>query len=118
VIVVKKWWRKCSVQAALGRREKRRRTMRGRMEDSEAGEVLTWAREAVRQPGDDSKVKVGEELGSGGDQARRGEEESGDGCYKGRVRASAFYRGQREVEVLGTQWLASMPGFEDDGYSG
>jgi hypothetical protein len=40
-----------------------------------------------------------EELDGGGARAHRGEEESGDGCSKDRARASAFYRGQREVEV-------------------
>jgi hypothetical protein len=62
VMVVKKWWRKCSVRASLGHREKRRRMMRFTVEDGEAGEVLTRAQEEVQQPGDDSKVAVGEEL--------------------------------------------------------
>jgi hypothetical protein len=40
-----------------------------------------------------------EELGGGDAQARRGEEENGDECREDRARASAFYRGWREVEV-------------------
>jgi hypothetical protein len=58
VTVVRKWWRKCSVRVALGRGEKRRRTGRGAVEDDKAGEALTWAREAVRQPSDDGKATV------------------------------------------------------------
>jgi hypothetical protein len=79
--------------------------------------ALNWAREAVRRSGAECKAAVVEELGGGGTQARRGEEESGDGCSKDRLRASAFYRGRREVEALGTQWPASMTGLEDVGYS-
>jgi hypothetical protein len=38
-------------------------------------------------------------LVGGGTQAWRREEESGDWCGGARARASAFYRGQREVEA-------------------
>jgi hypothetical protein len=55
---VKKWQRKLSVWAPLGRGEKRRRTGRGAVEDGEADEALTWAQEAVRWPGDDGKAAV------------------------------------------------------------
>jgi hypothetical protein len=89
----------------------------GAVEDGEAVVVLNRAREAMRWPGNDGKVAAEEELGGGGTQARRGEEESGDGCSEDRLRASAFYRGRREVEALGTQWPASMTGLEDVGYS-
>jgi hypothetical protein len=87
------------MRAALGRGEKGRRMGRDVVEDSEAGAAHTWDREAVRQPGDDGKMAVAEELGGGGAQAQRGEEDSRDGCGKDRVRASASYRGWREVEV-------------------
>jgi hypothetical protein len=40
------------------------------------------------------------ELGGGGAQAWREEGKSGDWCSGGRARASAFYRGRREVEVV------------------
>jgi hypothetical protein len=55
-------------------------------------QLSPWAREAVRQPGDDDKVAAEEELGGRGARARRGEE-SEDGCDKGWAKASAFYRG-------------------------
>jgi hypothetical protein len=51
-----------------------------------------------RRSGDDGKAAAVEELDGGGARAHR-REESGDGCSKDRARASAFYRGQREVEV-------------------
>jgi hypothetical protein len=54
------------VRAALGRGEKRRRMGRGTVEDSEAGTVLTQAREVVRWPGNDGKAAVAEELSGGG----------------------------------------------------
>jgi hypothetical protein len=98
-------------------REKRRRTGRGAMEDSEAVAALTQAHEAVRWPGGDSKAAAVEKLGGGGARAQRGEEESRDGYNEDRVRASAFYRGRREVAALGTQWPASIPVLEDTGYS-
>jgi hypothetical protein len=64
--MVKKWrWRR-PVRAALGRGEKRRRMGRGTVEDSEAGTVLTQAREVVRWPGNDGKAAVAEELSGGG----------------------------------------------------
>jgi hypothetical protein len=76
---VKKRWRKFSVQAALGHSEKRRRMGRGVVEDSEAGEALSWAREAVRRPGDDgnaaaveSSVEVALELDEGRRRAEMG----------------------------------------------
>jgi hypothetical protein len=98
---VKKRWRKFSVPVMLGRREKRRRMGRGVVEDSEAGEALTRAREVVRWPSDDGKAAASEELSGGGARAQRGEEVSGDGCGEGWVRASAFYRGRREAEHRG-----------------
>jgi hypothetical protein len=82
------------------------------VEDGEAGAALTWAREAVRWPGDDGKAAAVEQLGGGGTRARRGEEESGDWCGEDPTRASSFYRGQREVEALRTQWS----GLEDASY--
>jgi hypothetical protein len=115
---VKKWQRKRSVQTALRREEKRRGVGgRGALEDGEASAALTRAREAVRWPGDDGKATVVEELVGGGARARRGEEESRDECGEDRARASTFYRGLREAEAPRTQWPASMPGFEDVGYS-
>jgi hypothetical protein len=54
------------VRAALGRGEKRRRMGRGVVEDSEAIAALTWAREAMRRPGDDGKAAAVEEIGGGG----------------------------------------------------
>jgi hypothetical protein len=105
------------VRAVLGPREKRRKIGRGAVEDGEADAALTRAREAVRWLSDDDKAAVVEELGGGGTRARRAEEENGDGCSERRARASAFYRGQREVEAPMTQWPASMPGLEDAGYS-
>jgi hypothetical protein len=105
--VVKKWQSRCSVRAAPGHGEKRRMG-RSAVEDSEAGVALTQAQEAVRQPGDDGNAAVSEEIGGGGARARRGEEESEDGCGKDRARASAFYRGQREAGTLGIQWPASI----------
>jgi hypothetical protein len=94
---VKKQWRRWLVWVALGHVEKRRRTGRRVMENSEAGEVLTRAPEMVRWPGDDGKAAVAEELDGSGTRARRGDEESWDGCCEGRVRASAFYKGWRQV---------------------
>jgi hypothetical protein len=114
---VKKWRWRHSVRATLGRGEKRRRMGRGAVEDDEAGVALTWAREAVRRPGNDGKVAVAEEISGGGARARRGEEESRDGCSEDRARASTFYRGWREAEARGIQWVTSMPGLEDAGYS-
>jgi hypothetical protein len=70
----------------------------------------------VRWPGYNGQATVVVELGGGGAQAQRGEEESGDGCGKDRARASTFYRGRREAEAPGIQWLASMQGFEDARY--
>jgi hypothetical protein len=96
---VKKWRWRHSMRATLGRGEKGRRMGRDVVEDGEASAAHTWDREAVRQPGDDGKMAVAEELGGGGAQAQRGEEDSRDGCGKDRVRASASYRGWREVEV-------------------
>jgi hypothetical protein len=66
VTMVKKWRWRHLVQVALRCGEKRRRTGRGAVEDGEAGVVLTRAREAVRQLGDDGKAAVVEELGGGG----------------------------------------------------
>jgi hypothetical protein len=66
----------------------------------------------VRWPGHDGKVVAAEELGGDGARARRGEEE----CGEDQLRASAFYRGRREAEALGTQWPVSMPGLEDTSY--
>jgi hypothetical protein len=114
---VKKWQWWCSVQVAHGHGEKRRWMGRGAVDDGEAGAALTRAREAVRWSGDDGKAVVVEEPGGGGAQARRGEEEGGDRCSEGRARAFSFFRGGREVDAPGTQWLASMPGLEDVGYS-
>jgi hypothetical protein len=114
---VKKWRWRHSVRATLGRGEKRRRMGRGAVEDDEVGVALTRAREAVRRPGNDGKVAVAEEISGGGARARRGEEESRDGCSEDRARASTFYRGWREAEARGIQWLTSMPGLEDAGYS-
>jgi hypothetical protein len=62
---------------------------------------LTRARGAARRPSDDDEVAAGMKLGGGGARARRGEEDSGDWCGGGRARASAFYRGRREVDVVG-----------------
>jgi hypothetical protein len=87
------------------------------VEDGEADTALTRAREEVRWPGDDGKAAAAEELGGGGARAQRGEEESGDGCSEDQARALAFYRGRREVEAPGAQWLAPMPDLEDAGYS-
>jgi hypothetical protein len=56
--------------------------------------------------GDDGKSAVAEGLGGGDARARRGGEESGDGCGEDRVRASAFYRGRREAEASG--WLQRL----------
>jgi hypothetical protein len=44
--------------------------------------ALNWAREAVRRSGAECKAAVVEELGGGGTQAWRGEEESGAGEVK------------------------------------
>jgi hypothetical protein len=44
----------------------------------------------MRWLGNDGKVTAAEELGGGGAQDQRGEEESGDGCDEDRARASAF----------------------------
>jgi hypothetical protein len=95
------------VRAMLRRGEKRRRTGRGVVEDGEASAALTRAREAMRWPGDDGKVAVAEELGGSGARARRGEEESGDGCGEDWVRASAFYRAGgrwRRPRKVGRRW--------------
>jgi hypothetical protein len=78
--------------------------------------ALTWAREAVRWPGDDGKAMVAEELGGGGTRARRGQEDSGDGCGEDRASVSTSYRGWREAEAPGIQWPPSMSGLEDAGY--
>jgi hypothetical protein len=87
------------------------------VEDDKVGAALTRAREAVRRSGDDGKAMAAEELDGGGARARRGEEESGDGCGDGRARALAFYRVRRQVEALGTQWPASISDPKDAGYS-
>jgi hypothetical protein len=42
--------------------------------------LLIGGRAAVRQLDDSGKVAAGRKLGGGGARARRGEEESGDGC--------------------------------------
>jgi hypothetical protein len=76
------WWWRRSVWVVLGRREKRRRTGRGAVEDGETGAALTQGREAVRRPSDDGKATAAEELAGGGVRARRGEEESGAGAAK------------------------------------
>jgi hypothetical protein len=115
--VVKKRWRKHSMRAVLGCGQKRTGAGGGAVEDGEANVMLTRAREAVRWLGDDDKAAAVEEPGGDGARARRGEEESGDGCGEDRARAPTFYRGQREVEALGTQSLASMPGLADVSYS-
>jgi hypothetical protein len=57
---------------------------------------------------------VVEELGGGEARARRGGEENGDGSGEDRVRASTFYRGQREAEP---PVVASMAGHEGTGYT-
>jgi ribosomal protein L19E len=101
-MAVKKWWWRRSMQATLGCGEKRRRMGTDAVEDDKAGATLTRAREAVKQLGDDGKAVAVEELGGGGARARRGEEESGDGCSEGQARAMAFYKGRREVEAPGT----------------
>jgi hypothetical protein len=55
------------------------------------------------------------ELGGGGAQAWREEGKSGDWCGGGRARASAFYRGRREVEAAeeggggGGNGISSLP---------
>jgi hypothetical protein len=54
------------VWVALGRREKRRRTGRGVVEDCKAREALTPAWGAVRRPSDDGMAAAAEELGGGG----------------------------------------------------
>jgi hypothetical protein len=111
--MVKSWlWRR-----HLGMERREGLTSRAAVEDGEAGMALTRAREAVRRLGDDGKVAVVKELDGCGARAWRGEEDTGDGCGKGRARASAFYRVWRELEASGTQWPTSMPGLEDDSYS-
>jgi hypothetical protein len=94
------------VEAALGHGEKRRIDRRAAVEDDEASAALTQAREAVRRLGDDGKAAVVKELSGGGARARRGEEDTRDGCGEGWARASAFYRVWRELEAPGTQWPA------------
>jgi hypothetical protein len=80
-----------------------------REEHGEPDSGLTGARAVSWRPGDDGEETAVEALNGGGAQAQRGEEESGDGCSEDCVRVSAFYRGQREAEAPGIQWLASMP---------
>jgi hypothetical protein len=83
-----------------------------RGEDGEASAALTRARYAAWWPGSNGKSAVGEELGGGDVQPRRGVEEKGDQCGESRVRASAFYRGRREAGAL----AASIADNEGVGY--
>jgi hypothetical protein len=87
-----------------------------REEHGEPGSGLTGARATSLQLGNGGEEAAVEAIGGGGARARRGEEESRDGCGEDWVRASASYRSRREAEAPGIQWLASMQGFEDARY--
>jgi hypothetical protein len=67
-----------------------------------------WGASDVVATGQCIEEAAVEAIGGGGARARRGEEESRDGCGEDWVRASASYRGRREAEAPGIQWPASM----------
>jgi hypothetical protein len=86
---------------ASGRSQAQKLVSEGRAqrgEDGEASAALTQAREAARWLGNDGKSVSAEGLGGGAARARRGGEESGDGCGEDRTRASAF------IGAGGRQW--------------
>jgi hypothetical protein len=112
-----KWRRKCSLQVALGRVEKRRRMGIGVVEDDEAGKVLTQAREVVRRPGDDarwlqwrSSVEVALEL----EEGRRRE---GTGTVKVRGGSQPFIgtRGMRRHWGLNGRALKTSVTHSEEG---
>jgi hypothetical protein len=79
-----------------------------REDHGEPSSGLTGVRATSLQLGNGGEEAVVEAIGGGGARARRGEEESRDGCGEDWVRASASYRGRREAEAPGIQWPASM----------
>jgi hypothetical protein len=84
------------------------------MEHRGPDQPLTRGRAAVRWPDDGGKVAAGRKLGGGGAQARRGEEESGDGCDGDRAGPQPFIGpegggGGRERWGGGGKWHPSLP---------